>query len=217
VTRVGESGEAHADPTRKTANHGFTVIAVALDESPDDVRPWTEGITFPVLIDREHLLSELYAISNVPTVIWIDEEDRIVRPNGVAFGTDLFKEFTGVEAGPHLDLIRRWVREGVEPDADVSPSEAVADLSDDEVLAGLHFRVAVHARRAGNTAAASRHFGLAGELAPHDWTIRRAAMPLVGDDPFGEKFFTMYQDWEAAGKPYHGLPGVTAEPSGPQR
>jgi hypothetical protein len=186
------------------------VIAVAFDESPDDVRPWTDGITFPVLIDREHLLSELYAISNVPTVIWIDEDDRIVRPNGVAFGTDLFKEFTGIEAEPHLDLIRHWVREGAEPVAAVSSSETVADLSDDEILARLHFRVAVHARRAGDTAAASRHFELAGELAPHDFTIRRATMPLVGDDPFGEKFFAMYQGWEEAGMPYHGLPGVTA-------
>ena len=65
-----------------------------------------------MLIDSEHLLSELYAISNVPTVIWIDEDDRIVRPNGVAFGSDLFKEFTGIEAGPHLDLVREWVRDG---------------------------------------------------------------------------------------------------------
>ena len=43
----------------------------------------------------EHLLTELYAISNVPTVIWIDEDDRIVRPNSVAFSTDMFAEFTG--------------------------------------------------------------------------------------------------------------------------
>jgi hypothetical protein len=181
------------------------VIAVALDESPDDVRPWTEGISFPVLIDPEHLLSELYAISNVPTVIWIDEADRIVRPNGVAFGSDLFVEFTGVGAGPHLDLVREWVRTGVVPTAGTGPVE---DLSDDEVLARLHFRVAAHARRAGATDAAARHFARAGELAPHDFTIRRAALPLTGEDPFGEKFFAFYEEWQAAGEPYHGLPPV---------
>jgi hypothetical protein len=185
------------------------VIAVAIDESPDDVRPFTEGITYPVLIDPEHLLSELYAISNVPTVVWIDEDDRIVRPNGVAFGTDMFKDFTGIEAGPHVDLVRAWVRSGVVPVATASTAKPIEDLSDDEVLARLHFRVAVHARRAGDSETARRHFERAGELAPHDFTIRRAALPLVGDDPFGEKFFAIYEGWAAAGKPYHGLPGVT--------
>jgi hypothetical protein len=185
------------------------VIGVALDESPDDVRPFCEGITFPVLIDPEHLLSEMYAISNVPTVIWIDEDNRIVRPNGVAFGTDMFKDFTGVEAEPHFDLVRQWVRAGAEPSAPDGPSDSVADLSDDEVRARLHFRIAANARRAGDTDTASRHFERAGELAPNDFTIRRAAMPLVGDDPFGEKFFAMYEAWEAGGSQYHGLPPVT--------
>ena len=35
--------------------------------------------------------------------------------------------------------------------------------------------------------------------------LRRAMMPLVGDDPFGEKFFEMYNEWIEAGSPYHGL------------
>lgn len=188
------------------------MLAVAIDESADDVRPWTDGITFPVLIDSEHLLSELYAMSNVPTVVWIDEDDRIVRPNGVAFGSDLFKEFTGVEAGPHNDLVRAWVRDGVEPrTTEGSDAAAIEDLSDDEVRARLHFRAAVHARRAGYTETAARHFARAGELAPHDFTIRRAMMPLVGDDPFGEKFFAFYEEWDRAGKPYNGLPGVTGD------
>ena len=91
---------------------GFTVIAVAIDHAAGDVRPWLDGITMPVLYDPNHLLTEMYAISNVPTVVWIDEEDRIVRPNGSAFGTDLFTDFTGVESGPHLDAVRRWVKDG---------------------------------------------------------------------------------------------------------
>jgi hypothetical protein len=179
------------------------VVAVALDESADDVRPFTEGITYPVLLDPEHLLSELLAISNVPTVIWIDEDDHIVRPNGVAFSNDLFKDFTGVEAAPHLDLVRAWVRTGSVP-ADAEPP--IDDLNGDEVLARLHFRVAVHARRAGDTDTAQRHFARAAELAPYDFTIRRALLPLVGDDPFGATFFALYEEWEKAGAPYHGLP-----------
>jgi hypothetical protein len=155
-----------------------------------------------VLLDPEHVVSELFAISNVPTVIWIDEDDHIVRPNGVAFSNDLFKDFTGVEAAPHLDLVRAWVHTGSIP-ADAEPP--VDDLSPDEVLARLHFRVAVHARRAGDTDTAQRHFALAAERAPHDFTIRRALLPLIGDDPFGATFFALYEEWQAAGQPYHGL------------
>jgi hypothetical protein len=174
------------------------------------VRPWVDGITFPVLLDREHLLTELYAISNVPTVIWIDGNDRIVRPNGVAFGTDTFKDFTGVEAAPHMNAIRRWVLDGQVPLAEDEAKGAVADLSEDEVLARLHFRVATFARRAADDATAARHFAAAAELAPYDWTIRRAAMPLQGGNPFGDEFFAMSKEFEAAGRPYHGIPGLKA-------
>ena len=57
------------------------MIAVAIDENVDVVAPLTNGITYPVLVDTEHRLPELYAVNNVPTVVWIDEDDRIVRPN----------------------------------------------------------------------------------------------------------------------------------------
>lgn len=180
---------------------------MAIDESVDDVLPWTEAITFPVLIDQQHTLTELYAISNVPTVVWIAEDGRIVRPNGVAFGTDTFKDFTGVSAGPHLDLVRKWVLDGSEPMSAADARDAVGDLSDEEVRARLHFRIATHARRLGDEASAARHFARAGELAPHDWTIRRATLPLIGDDPFGENFFKLYEEWDEAGRPYHGIPG----------
>jgi hypothetical protein len=174
------------------------------------VRPWVENVEFPVLIDQQHALTELYAISNVPTVIWIDGDDRIVRPNGVAFGTDTFKDFTGVESAPHMDLIRKWVRDGEAAVLDESVRATVGDLSDDEVRARLHFRIATHLRRTDRAAAAAAHFARAGELAPHDWTIRRATLPLVGDDPFGATFFEIYREWDEAGQPYHGLPGERA-------
>ena len=50
----------------------------------------------------------------------------------------------------------------------------------------------------------------AGELAPHDWTIRRASIPLRGGDPFGDEFFELVAEHRAAGAPYHGVrhPGV---------
>ncbi|HEV3280859.1 MAG TPA: TlpA disulfide reductase family protein [Acidimicrobiales bacterium] len=194
------------------APYGFTVIAVALDRGADDVLPWTDGITMPVLYDPEHLLTELYAISNVPSVVWIDEEGRIVRPTGAAHASDLFAEFTGVEAGPHLDQLRRWVKTGVAPLTRDEARVAVADLSDDEVRARLHFRVACEARRRGDAEATHRHLETAAALAPDDLTIWRAAMPLVGEDPFGDAFLARYEEWRRRGSPAHGLPPVAAVP-----
>jgi peroxiredoxin len=192
---------------------GFTVIAVAIDHAAGDVRPWLDGITMPVLYDPNHLLTEMYAISNVPTVVWIDEEDRIVRPNGSAFGTDLFTDFTGVESGPHLDAVRRWVKDGTVPVSTDQARQAVGDLSEDEVVARLHFRLAAEAHRRGDAGATRRHIDRAGELAPDDLTIWRAGMPLVGDDPFGDDFLVRYEEWTKRGMPYHGLPPVTVAES----
>ena len=187
---------------------GFTVVAVAIDQSADDVRPWTDGITMPVLYDPNHVLTEYYAISNVPTVVWIDEEDNIARPNGVAFGSDLFTDFTGVASGPHLDEIRRWVRKGEIPVTTDEARGAVGDLSEEEVLARLHFRVAAQAHRLGDQEATLRHVATASALAPDDLTIWRAGMPLVGEDPFGDAFLAKYEEWKGKGMPYHGLPPV---------
>ena len=191
------------------ADAEFTVIAVAIDQSADDVRPFTAGLTMPVLYDPQHLLTELYAISNVPTVVWIDGDGRIARPNAEAFGTDTFAEFTGAESAPHLDLVRRWVRDGQLPvDADEADA-AIADLSEDEVRARLHFRIAAEAHRRGDAATTRRHVLRAGELAPDDLTVWRAGMPLIGEDPFGADFLVRYEEWRGKGSPSHSMPSVT--------
>jgi hypothetical protein len=187
-------------------DRGFTVVAIALDDSADVVRPFTEGITMPVLLDREHLLSELLAISNVPTVVWIDEEGRIARPNTPAFGTDLFTEFHGVPAGPHLDAIREWVRSGAAADPSGGDSTvAVGELSEDEIEARLWFRIGAFLHADGRDEEAAPAFARASSLAPLDFTVARAAMPLTGRDPFGEGFMALYAEWDAAGRPFHGL------------
>ena len=198
------------------APEGFTVIAVAIDQSADDVRPFTVGLTMPVLYDPHHLLTELYAMSNVPTVVWIDEEDRIVRPNAEEFGTDTFADFTGAESAPHLELVRRWVRHGEVPLDGADARGAVADLSDDEVLARLHFRIAAEAHRRGDATTTRRHVLRAGELAPDDLTVWRAGMPLIGEDPFGQDMLDRYDAWKAKGSPAHVLaPGSGGGPVGP--
>jgi hypothetical protein len=181
------------------------VIAVAIDESVDKVREFMSGITYPVLMDADHLLTELYAISNVPTVLLIDENDRIVQPNWAAFASDTFKEFTGVDSAEQLDVIRRWVLDSTPMMSADEAKEAVGDLSPEEEQARLYFRIANQLRADGDDDGAARNFDRAAALAPHDWTIRRAMLPLRGDDPFGQAFFDLAAEAEAAGSPYHGV------------
>ncbi len=180
----------------------LAIYAVAIDEFPEKVRKFTGGYEGPVMIDRHHVLSEVFAMSNVPTVVWIDADGTIALPNSLAFGTDTFAEFTGVSSGPHLDAVRAWVRTGEVPDV---ASEAVSDLSPDEVRARLHFRIGAELARRGDADAARRHFDVASALAPYDWTVRRAAMPLSGRDPFGQEFLDLYDQWQKDGAPYHGV------------
>lgn len=196
------------------ADQGFEVLAVAVDENPEVVQPWVEeaAATFPVMVDTDHRFVDAYGIRNVPTVVWIDEEDRIVQPNMAAFGDDQFIDFHGVPAGPHLEALERWVVDGEVPFTDDQAVRAAQALpSDDDQLARTEFRLALSLHRQGEQEAAERHFDRAGELAPWDFTIRRAAMPLRGQDPFGEPFFELYQEWEKVGRPYYTDPVPSAE------
>lgn len=160
-----------------------------------------------MLYDADHVLTELYAISNVPTVVLINEDDTIAMPNWSAYGNDLFIEFTGVESDKQHDRIREWVRNGDAGMARDDALEAVGDLSSEEEAARLHFRLATTLRDRGDQAGADRNFDRAAELAPNDWTIRRAMMPLRGQDPFGENFMTLFGEWREQGMPYHGVKG----------
>ena len=184
---------------------GFTVITVALDKTADDARPWIEkaGPTHPALIDTRHVVADLYNVVNVPTAVWIDERGRIVRPNDVAFGTDTFKHITGLEAGRHLAALRAWVRgesAGFAPDQ----ARALQSLPTAESQqARAEFGLGQWLWERGRHEAAGRHFARGGELAPHDFTIRRGTMPMRGIDPMGPEFRAMLTAWVGSGNPYY--------------
>jgi hypothetical protein len=187
------------------APHGFTVVAVALDE-PDAAREWIEaaGATYPTLIDRDHLVAERYGLVNIPSAVWIDEDDRIVRPAAITPADDRFRSFTHIDSAVHHEKLRAWVRDGVRPlDEDAARARQLAPTAVEQ-LARAERRLGAWLRRAGHTEAAERHLRAADALAPMDWTIRRGSMPLRGGDPFGPEFFAFFQEWEAAGRPGYG-------------
>lgn len=185
--------------------HHFTVVTVAEDKSPDDARPWIEAAkpAHPSLIDTQHVVADLYNMVNVPTVVWIDEQGRIVRPNDVAFGNDMFKAIHGIEAEKHKALLRAWVR----GEAAALPPDRARSLvrppSEADQQARAEFALAFWLYEHDRTEAADRHFLHAGELAPHDFMIRRGSMPIRGINSMGPEFVKMTQEWAALGHPYY--------------
>ena len=186
-------------------SHGFVVITVALDKSADDARPWIEAArpTHPSVIDTRHVVAELYNIVNVPTIVWIDERGRIVRPNDVAFGADTFRQLTGLDSSIHLNALRAWVR-GEKPAfaADDARAQQTLPTATDQ-LARAEFGLGQWLWTHGQPEAAARHFERGGVLAPHDFTIRRGSMPMRGVDPMGPEFRAMLAEWTRAGHSYY--------------
>lgn len=184
---------------------GFTVVTVALDRSPEDARPWIEAAkpTHPSLIDTKHIVADLYNMVNVPTILWIDERGRIARPNDVAFGTDTFKHITGLESAKHLRAVRAWVNGETAPLAEARARALQPLPTAAHQQARAEFSLGQWLYEQGRAAAAERHFVQAGELAPHDFTIRRGTMPMRGIDPMGPQFREMLGAWTKAGNPYY--------------
>ena len=106
-------------------------------------------------------------------------------------------------AARHLGALRGWVRgELAEMPAErVRALQALPTSADQQARAEFGLGQWLHEQ--GRTDAAARHFVAAGELAPHDFMIRRGTMPIRGIDPMGPQFRSMLQEWTAVGNPYY--------------
>ncbi len=183
---------------------GLSVITVAIDRSLDDARPWVDraGATHPSLVDTEHRVADLYNMVNVPTVVWIDEDLRIVRPQDVHYVSTEYASVTKFHPRKPLAALRAWVRgEATAYAGDVQADTKVPSATDQE--ARVCFAVAWWLTQQGRDEAAERWYQRAGELAPHDFTIRRGSMPIRGLDPAGPAFFQMVGEWVSQGNSYY--------------
>ncbi len=148
-------------------------------------------------------MPDLYGMINVPTILWIDEEGRIARPNDVAFGSNDFKEMTGIDSEQHLQRLRAWVR-GESPAMTPEEARAAQTLpTEAEQEARAEFTLGWWLSQRGHGDDAEPHYVRAGELAPHDFTIRRGAMPIRGLDPMGEDFMKIVAEWSEAGNAFY--------------
>jgi len=192
---------------------GFELVTVGLDALGDaGCRPFIEAAkpSHPSLIDRHHVLAELFGVINIPSSVWIDEAGVIVRPaepapappQAGAAGSRLglpaelpqrMREIMAEAAKiprateAYHAALRDWVANGAASRFALSP-DAVIERSRprdaDKALGHAHFQLATQLEMDGHHAAAVRHFREAHRLVPDSWTFRRQAWSLekVGDD-----------------------------------
>lgn len=184
-------------------DQNFTVITVAQDAKNEDALPFIEAAKpqHPALIDNDHIVSQRYGFINVPTVIWIDEAGHIVRPPRVEHGSNKYTFVHKLDCEPHLNALRHWVATGETDFSAAAVSQQMPPPSFDEQLARAEHALAWYLFRQGKTDAAKQHWDKAIALSPNDWTIRRGSMRLRGEDPFGNDFFQVWDEWEKSGKP----------------
>jgi hypothetical protein len=173
-------------------DHGFVVIAVALDSREGDPLPWIDAAapSYPCLIDRDHRLADLYHMVNVPQAVWIDERGRIVRPTEVAGAYEGFRrmdratrempaeaaKLTADARAIYVSAIRDWVRRGeASPHAfDAGRARAhVPRPTEDVARAHVAFRLGQRLIRHGQPDEGDRWLAEASRLHPDSWAIWR--------------------------------------------
>lgn len=184
--------------TEELAETNLTIVAVALESRGIEAAlPYIEAAhpTYPSLIDRQHLVAELFGMVNVPTAVWINEEGRIVRPPEPAGTNDAFRKMdptTGRLAAEdlqalrgerqrYLEGIRDWARRGDESAWALDEAEVrrrTTAPSESHELARTHFRLGEHLWERGHGDRAQAHFAEAVRLHPESWEYRRQALDL---------------------------------------
>jgi hypothetical protein len=182
---------------------GLEIVTVALDVDPNEARPSIEAAApqHPSLIDRSHMLDELFGVVNVPNGVWIDEAGMIVRPAEPAhpgrnpvtesFRTidlstlppdvaEILTEARKIKSDPdiYVEMLRDWVEHGADSRYALSPDEVVQRSQPrgiDEARAAAHFELGEHLHSNGDHAAAIPHWQQAHRLQPSNWTYKRQA------------------------------------------
>ena len=184
---------------------GLEVVTVALDlMGVQTAGRWIQAAAprHPSLIDRAHVVDQLFGIVNVPSGVWIDEHGVVVRPPEPAFPkraaflsrpvpTDLdpyqaevLQEARRIRTEPELytSALRDWVEHGPDSRFALTPEEVLrraGERAPERSQAAAHFELAQHLWREGRQAEAVPHFRQARRLQPANWTYKRQAWVLA--------------------------------------
>lgn len=150
--------------------------------------------THPSLIDIHHVVAERYGWVNVPSIAWIDEAGRLVRPNDAGwageyfrgmmkpgFSFDVWREEQDRLRAVYLDAIRDWVVNGPTsrwalPTDEIRGRLAAPDPARAE--AASWFRLGTFLHHGGRTASAQHAFARARALHPDSWNYLRQSLHL---------------------------------------
>ena len=155
------------------------IIAAAQDSAGAEVAARyyeSAKVSFTALIDREHAITRLYQMVNVPMGVWIDEKGRIVRPPEVAYSRQMKVLGTAIGDARYAGALRDWVKQGAKSDSIMPKSRLAASLapaSGDRRRADAEFRLAVFLHEHGAAKAARAHWQRAQDLAPDNWNYHR--------------------------------------------
>ncbi len=163
-----------------------------MDADVEAARPWIENAnpTYVTLIDRNHVLSSLYNMVNVPQAVWIDENGIVVRPTETAGSIDILRDFdfeagafspevlekAGEAKNTYVGAVKDWAINGSDSryvfDADAARAHVPA-MTDQIALAHATFQLGQHLFREGRTDEADALFARCRELHPASWNIFR--------------------------------------------
>jgi hypothetical protein len=200
---------------------GLEVVTVALDVDAEAARPFVEAAQpeHPSLIDRAHVVDELFGMVNVPNSVWIDERGVIVRPVEVSnvqpsalatgkidpalLGSSMTQLVSGIrrDHDAYVAALRDWAEKGSGSMWALEPDEVLArstPRSRDGARAAAEFELGERLHRDGHVEAARAHWREAHRLAPENWTYKRQAWQLV--DPWRQGPTDTYEGfWEEDG------------------
>jgi hypothetical protein len=199
---------------------GLEVVDVCLEMAGAEVaRPYVEaaGTTHPSLIDQAHYMDARFGVTNIPQVLWIDENSTIVRPPHPASPLPIGEAALGTvrlvggmeQRERYVAMVADWVEKGSDSRYALSPVEVVArsaPRSSATSEAAAHFEMAQYLwQRDGFSEKAIAHFKAAHRLQPDNITYKRQAYSALavfragGDDPDGRTRFRQApmdgEDW----------------------
>lgn len=197
-------------------DRGFTVVAVAMDSrglSSVEGPIRKAGTTYVSLLDRDHIVSDLFNLVNVPQAVWIDEVGRLVRPpeNAGAQMSFNFKKVRRTRA-IYLDAIRDWVAKGEGSEHVFSDEALRARLVEfTPAIAEAHasFHLGRHLWEHGSRREAASFLRRAVDLNPDSWSFFRQMKNLehiLGSG--GPEFMRRVRKRRKEGKDYYPLPDM---------